>query len=123
MIRYLALDVGLRRTGVAFAEVTSGICLPLDTIEHSSLEELLIKVQEIVLKRSIAEVILGLPLLPSGEEGEQVLIVKQFADMLKAHKIPYSLIDERHTTPRIQESDPNAAAACQILQTILERNS
>ncbi|MEN9561714.1 MAG: Holliday junction resolvase, partial [Candidatus Parcubacteria bacterium] len=38
-MRYLALDIGLRRTGVAYGD-DNRIALPLDTLEHDSMQEL-----------------------------------------------------------------------------------
>ena len=41
--------------------------------------------------------------------------------MLTESGFPVELLDERYTTPRAAESDPDAAAACGILQVYLDR--
>ena len=118
-MRYLALDIGSRRTGVAYAESDMGIPFPLETIQHTSLEELEQEVHRLLQDRSVDRVIIGLPLLPSGEEGEQVEYVRSFLPFLEG--IPYELVDERYTTPKGQNGDGDSHAACQILSVILDR--
>ena len=95
-MRYLGLDVGTKRTGVAFADTDDDILFSLETIHHESQEELLSRVQELVLERSIDEVVLGLPLLLSGKPGSQANIVQSFAEALKREHIPHCLLDERY---------------------------
>ena len=114
-MRYLGLDIGTKRTGVAFADSEEDILFSLETITHDSEDELLKAVQDLVSERAIDEVVLGYPLLLSGEEGSQVAIVESFGEALERVQIPFSLLDERYTTKKIPEIDSDAAAACQIL--------
>ena len=120
-MKYLGLDVGTKRTGVAFADSDDDILISLATIEHASQEELLESVCLLVKERNIDEVIVGLPLLLSGKEGSQAEIVQNFAQKLSQAKIPCSFIDERYTTPKSAQFDPDSAAACAILSIILDR--
>lgn len=122
-MRLLALDIGTRRTGVASYDDGTKIVLPLDTITHTSFDDLLREVESIVRARRIDHVFLGLPLLPSGKEGAQGTLVRQFEALLRNLNIPSSFIDERYTTPRTGESDGNAAAACSILQNAISSRS
>ena len=125
-MRFLALDIGTRRTGVAFLDTDTGIPLPLDTIHHSSSEELLKRVDEIAKARSIDRLIIGLPLLLSGEEGSQSGYVRDVAAALGKHGWQIAFVDERYTTDRKGkgsrgdseksiEYDRDAAAACALL--------
>ena len=111
----LALDIGTRRTGVAFADTDIGIPLSLDTITHSSFSELEDRVLSLLEEKKIDRIIIGLPLLPSGDEGAQVRIVRSFADRLEKTGIPLSFLDERYTTPKNGSSDSETAAACSML--------
>ena len=117
MARYLALDIGTRRTGVAFADDDTGVPLPLDTIQHTSFEELEKKVLDLIAERSVDHVILGLPLLLSGEEGKQSAIVRAFASRLENSGISPQFVDERYTTPPQKGSDSDATAAFRLLET------
>ncbi len=130
MPRLLALDIGTRHTGVAYVDTDNGIPLPLDTIEHRTKEQLCDAVKKIRDARSIDTILIGLPLLPSGEEGTQTSIVREYGALLEALGTPLLYKDERYTTPRRtsgerkervlpQAEDDNAAAATQILTTYL----
>jgi len=121
-MRYLGLDVGTRRTGAAFADSTDGILFSLETIQHSSAEELLASVLLIIKEKQIDEVVIGLPLLPSGEAGSQAEIVQNFKELLSEEGISCSLLDERYTTSKSREIDKDAASACEILTVWLNRN-
>jgi putative Holliday junction resolvase len=119
-MRYLGLDVGLRRTGVAFADSNDDILFSLETISHTSEDELFERVVALVKEKSIDEVVLGLPLLLSGEEGSQANIVIKFNERLQDKGISSSMIDERYTTPKSNELDKDAASACKILSLRLD---
>lgn len=119
----LALDIGNRRTGVALADDTAGFVMALDTIHHKKEEELIDAIDVIVKKRQISELIVGLPRLPGGEEGSQAVHVRAVVEKLTAKiGIPVTLIDERFSTHAAKNgSDPDAAAACSMLDVILSQ--
>ena len=121
-MRLLSLDIGRHHTGIAFYDDATGIPLPLDTITHESVEALVDHVHALIRSRSIDRIIIGLPLLPSGEEGEQVSFVREIGSVLASAGIPLSYVDERYTTPRASISDGNAAAACSLLQIALHKS-
>lgn len=117
-MRYIALDIGQRRTGVAYAESGLGVPFPLETITHTSLEELYTKLKPLLEERSIDEIIIGLPLLPSGDEGSQAEFVRSFSSLLG--DFPHEFLDERYTTSREKISDGDARSACEILTVKLD---
>ena len=123
-MRFLALDVGGRRTGVAFLDDATGIPLPLPSFAHRNQNELLLHVKSLCTGRRIDRVIVGLPLLPSGEEGKQAATSRAFSHMLKRQGMDVLLIDERYTTPvfrpgkhtiPLSSYDGDSAAACELL--------
>ena len=128
MKRYLALDVGGRRTGVAYGDDDVRIALPLPTLTHDSMEELRKQVRVLVKERQIDQLVVGLPLLPGGSEGSQAVLVREVAAPLQSEGIKVDFIDERHTTSRKSKGesrkdfrdaprgDPDSAAASQILE-------
>ncbi len=118
-MRLLALDIGKKRTGVAFVDTDNDIPLPLDTIISSSTEEMIERVVDLVEKRHVEQVIMGLPLLPSGKEGSQVQYVRECAGMLEAKGIAVHFLDERYTTSKTTAFDGDARAACELLLTHL----
>lgn len=120
-MKILALDIGTKRTGAAFADSGDGVPLALSTITHESDEELLQEVEQIIRARSIEKIIVGFPLLLSGQEGAQSDYVKNVAFLLETTGLKIELLDERYTTSREKLKDPDSAAACHILQVYLDR--
>jgi putative holliday junction resolvase len=126
-MRYLGLDVGMRHTGVAFYDADIGISVPLPTIHHSSIKELTEGIYRIVDDRDIHELVMGLPLLPSGEEGKQANFVRICVEEYqKTHpNPPIVLIDERYTNQpnreKCKEYDTHANAAILLIETRIMR--
>jgi len=115
MARLLALDIGTKRTGVAYLDEDTGVPLPLATIHHASVEALLLQIATLVHERNIDRLIVGFPLLPSGQEGAQSDFVRSVAEQLEERGWPVTLKDERYTTPRGKSADPDAIAALNLL--------
>ncbi|TSC58565.1 MAG: putative holliday junction resolvase [Candidatus Peregrinibacteria bacterium Greene0416_62] len=118
----LCFDIGTRHTGVAISFAGSDMAVTKETINHTSLEELLEGITALMNLYHSNHCILGLPRLPTGIEGKQAAIVRTIGAKLaqKGQKVSY--IDERYTTPRNSQYDGNAAAACTILNTFLDQN-
>ena len=123
----LALDIGMKRTGAAFGDTKSGILMALKTIHHESTSELVKKVEEITHEKKIDALVVGLPLLPSGEEGKQASIIKEAADeIVRKTGISVEYSDERYTTKtalKVPKIDPDANAACSLLQVKMDRKN
>ncbi len=123
MARLLGLDIGTRRTGVAHYEDEVGFPLAQETIVHDSFNALEQAVLSVVAGRAIDRVIVGLPLLPSGQEGTQAALVRSFAANLSKHGINISFVDERYTTPHVHAVDGDAAAACELLSLFIRQEN
>ena len=126
-MKLIALDIGTRRTGIAYSD-DAKIPLALDTFHHTSEDELIAHVIHLVRERTIEKIVIGLPLLPSGEEGAQVEFVRGIGDKLSSLDCSVEYIDERYSTPTFRDSvsrevDPDSASACQILQVYCDRNT
>lgn len=123
MTRYLALDVGDRRIGLAVAEDTFGIATPLPTLRRHDLDGDVRAVGEIAKKEEATALVIGLPLTLRGEEGHQALRVRRFADACSPLGLPVELYDERYTTTeaiRLGAPDVDAAAAALLLEDYLK---
>ena len=120
-MRILALDVGLRRTGVAFAECPTGIPLVLPTLHHESARDFLAQVAELVRMRRIDHIVVGLPLLSSGKEGRQARCVRALLPSLALLGVCVSILDERYSTSHHFSQDPDAVAACSLLTVFIDR--
>lgn len=134
MGRIAAIDYGLKRIGIAISDDNKKIAFPLQTVMGGSnaVEEIHKALADKLLQ--IDKILVGLPLLLNGKEGEMAAMVKQFAEQLKmAFNIPIELIDERFTSKladqslreihlnRKQRTDKmDTAAAATLLQTYLD---
>lgn len=118
----LALDVGERRTGVAMTDTTAGFIVALPTLQHEDKSERLQKILSLARERRAGSVILGLPLLPQGEEGEQARDIRGLEKDLQTAGLSVKLIDERYTTlPQNLTGDSDAASACKLLEIVLDQ--
>ncbi|PIP65416.1 Holliday junction resolvase RuvX [Candidatus Peregrinibacteria bacterium CG10_big_fil_rev_8_21_14_0_10_49_16] len=119
--RILALDPGSRQTGVAFFDPKVGFAIPLDTLQHSSSEECIRFILQILQERPVERLLVGMPYLPDGSKGEQARKTEQFIQMLQnTLSIPIEAFDERYSSFSTQ-SDPHAGAACALLSCWLEK--
>ena len=133
-MRYLAIDYGTKRTGLAICDPTETIVSPLAVIQTQ--KELLEKIKNIIETENIEAIVLGLPLNMDDSLGPQAQLVKKFAEQLKnSLDIPVYLQDERLSSfgaeekiasadfTRAQKKERlDAIAAAEILQIFLEQN-
>lgn len=97
--RVLALDVGLRRIGVALSDPLGITAQGLDTYHRTVMREDLAKVSIIAKEHGAEMILVGHPLHMSGKEGRQAELVKHFAAKLEERSgLPVQLWDERLTT-------------------------
>ncbi len=98
-MKYLALDVGERRVGVAIGGSDLRIATPIDVIERRSLEQDTHAFNEIAAKYSVDQLIVGLPRNMDESVGPQAESVQAYAEKIaQALNLPLTLWDERLTT-------------------------
>ncbi len=98
ILKLLALDYGLKRVGVAVGDTDLKIAMPECVLENNA--KLKEKIVQMVKSKNVEKVIVGLPLTPSGKEGERAKKVREFVKELKEllPHIPVEMHDERYTT-------------------------
>ena len=67
----LGLDIGDKRTGVAISNDVSSICTPLNYIPSQDINYFLKNLYNLIIEKKINKIIIGLPKLLSGKEGER----------------------------------------------------
>ncbi|MCM8748114.1 Holliday junction resolvase RuvX [Thermomicrobiaceae bacterium CFH 74404] len=95
--RYLGLDVGGRRIGVAVSDELGMIASPIESLDRTQrgLERLLALVEQY----DPQAIVIGLPTGLSGQEGQQAAEVREFAEQLRPRlDRPIIFWDERLTT-------------------------
>jgi putative Holliday junction resolvase len=122
-VRYLALDVGDRRIGLAVGDDAFGLTRALPTVRRSRrLAADIERIAAIARGEEVEAVVVGLPLTLRGEEGPQAARVRRFAAALAPLALPVELYDERNTTveaARRGAVDPDAGAARVLLEDFL----
>ena len=134
--RTLAVDYGMKRTGLAVCDPLGIAAHPLSAIVSPDLDQTVAGVVHEVTERLVERILVGLPYMPDGREGEQVQNVRVFTAALRA-KLPDRIEilerDERHTTkeakslmreagmdPRKHKDKVDSMAAVVILREWLE---
>ncbi len=117
----------MARTGIAFADEKRGFVMALQTIVHTSTNELTIAIEKIVKEKKIEKIIIGLPRLLSGTEGKQAALVRDAAaEIAKQTGLKIEFMDERYTSTgssNTSKTDKDALAACDLLNAYLDRKN
>lgn len=98
----MGIDYGERRIGVAVSD--GDVAVPLTVVEHQGRAADLERIHDIAREQAVGAVVVGLPLLASGEEGEQARRCRRFGDAL-ARRIdaPVRYQDETLTSVSARE--------------------
>jgi putative Holliday junction resolvase len=97
--RIMALDVGSKRIGVAVTDPLGITAQGLDTIQRQNKRRDLEALRSVLTKYDVREIVVGLPLRLSGDEGTQSEKMRRFADDLHARfGLTIHLWDERWTS-------------------------
>jgi len=98
-MKYLGLDIGDRRIGVAFGDSDLGIATPVDVITRQSWEHDARAIANFVREYDAAQLIVGLPRNMNGSQGAQAESVIAYADEIATVlAVPVVLWDERLST-------------------------
>ena len=124
-MRYLALDVGDRRIGLAVGDEAHGLARPLRTLVRRSVVRDLAELGRIAHEEEVDALVIGLPLTLHGEEGHQAQRVRRFATASEKLGLPVRLYDERHTSSEAElrgARDVDAGAATILLEDFLAQH-
>jgi len=97
--RVLGLDVGDRRIGLAVTDPLGITAQGLETLERKNKKQDFAYLNRVLREYDVKEIVVGLPLRMSGEEGTQAEKIRIFAEQLgKKFGLPVHLWDERLTS-------------------------
>ena len=123
MQSFIALDFGTRRTGMAYATRLLGRAQPLPTIDTRETQKRLDRIGKQIAQWQPQALVVGIPLHPDGAEHANTLLARKFARNLRGRfALPVFEVDERYSTTEALldgASDPDAGAACIILEQFL----
>lgn len=133
-MRYLAIDLGDRRTGVALGDDIIGLVSPLRVVEEQDRPRLVSALAALVEEHGPDALVVGLPVNMDGSEGDRARLARAFADELAAVTgLPVHAQDERLSsfaaeqqlsqsglTRGEKKARRDALAACAILRDFLD---
>jgi len=130
-MRYLAIDYGGKRTGLAICDEGETICSPLTILATG--KNLIDEIVAAIIEYNAAAVVIGLPLNMDDSAGEAAKLVHAFGEKLKKRvDIPVYFHDERLSsfdaeqklagtmTRKKKKARLDAVAAAAILQGFLD---
>lgn len=129
-MRYLALDVGDERIGVAVSDEEGQLARPLTIIRRAAGPSSFERLAQMIAELGVKVIIVGMPLLEDGTSGKQVRSTEAYVAGLRRYvDVPIIFYDERNTTamarslaretPRKRKHIDDVAAAV-ILQDYLD---
>jgi putative holliday junction resolvase len=95
--RFLSVDYGQKRIGVAVSDPLNIIARGIGTLRND--QSLFDKFSALIAEFDPQAIILGMPYMPSGDIGDRATEVLSFSQVLKdKYKLPVILWDERYTS-------------------------
>ena len=136
MSRFLGIDYGTVRIGLALSDPTGTLASPLPFIENKSPQQVTTALSELIQTHQIAGLVIGLPRNMDGTYGPSAQKVRDFIGQIqKSISLPIAPIDERLTTAQASKQlssigmnqkqlrkKVDSSSACLILQQYLDRN-
>lgn len=133
MSRWLGVDFGSKYVGVAVGD--EAIAMPLKVLDARPDEKLLSSLKKLAASEDVAGFVVGLPVNMDGSEGPRAQASRAFVrNMERLTPLPFAFWDERLSTVAAEraliEMDVSrgkraaridSAAACHILQGVLDR--
>ena len=136
--KIMGLDYGAKTVGVAISDTLLQIAHPKETIfreNEKRMRKTLARIEELVREEQVEAIVVGLPLLPDGTEGERSQKARAFAEKVRMRtELPVFLQDERFTTtasaeeldimqvkPEERKKMIDQLAACHILDEYLNQ--
>jgi putative Holliday junction resolvase len=100
----MGIDFGDRRFGVAISDPRATVAGSPSVLHVKNQQEAISKISKLAEKENVSEIVVGLPLSLSGDEGPQAERVKKFVKLLsRATGIRVALWDERFSTTEAQK--------------------
>ena len=136
-MRYLAIDHGQKRTGLAISDASETLVSPHSVIETANEEELLRRISDVLDTEEIDAIVVGLPINMDGTEGDRSKKVRQFVLAIQQRTDkPVHLHDERlssfeadclagdlELTRKKKKKRLDAIAAAAILRSFFEQKN
>jgi len=103
-MRYLAIDLGDKRTGIAIGDDELRIPQPVCVLEAPIGPRLIDEIKNTIRDQDAHAIVIGLPVNMDGSVGQRAELTKTFADQLReVLNVPIHFQDERLTSAAAEE--------------------
>lgn len=122
-MRIIAIDHGSKKCGIAVSDYPYDFIWPKDVVPTKVIHDYL---RDMISEYNIEDIVIGMPYMLNGSEGEQCQSVKKFMQEINTyfdkniHKV-----DERMTSvmaKKLYDSDLDSSVAAIILEIFLSQN-
>ncbi len=101
---FIGIDYGDRRIGLAKSDPTGLIASALKTLEVRSRRDALEKITSVIEEYRPDGIVIGYPLLASGDAGETCRKIDRFLEMLsEQYEGPIHKVDERYSSQEAED--------------------
>lgn len=127
-MKYLGIDYGDKRVGLAWSDSEGKIAFPRKTLANVG-NRVCAEIKKIAKKENISEIVLGLPVTFGGQDSEQTKKVRQFAKKLQGALTLKIEFENEILSSRIARRSAGAkknvdeSAAAIILQSYLDKKN
>lgn len=101
-MRWIALDVGRARVGLAVSDREERVVTPLPPLAFNGPEALAAAVDSLIRDREVGGVVVGVPVTRGGEGRGELRVAAVVAALRAALDVPIETADERGTTAAAQ---------------------
>lgn len=128
-MKYLGIDYGTKRTGVAVSDEDGRMAVVKETIEADGQQGVIDRIKEMIEEDAVQAIVVGVPRNLDNEDTEMTETVQRFIEKLRNHvTIPVQTVDERLTTEMaktllrgVKNEDRDKVAAQILLQNFLDQ--
>src|SRR5262245_33214925 len=121
--RVLGLDLGDARIGVAISDDGRRMAVPLGTLRTGAPQDVK-SIGDLVTEHAVTLIVVGHPLLLSGEAGERAHLAERFVDALRAIlPVEVLLQDERLSTTEAERALRDAGTPGRDRRRIVDRSA
>ncbi len=122
-MKIMAVDLGLKRTGIAVCDKREMLASPIGTIEEWHLDRLAERIAALAAEQGVERLVVGHPLNMDGSRGESAMRAEDFAQKLRELTgLETALWDERMTTVTaigyLNQADVRGKKRKQVVDTV-----
>ncbi|WP_461834345.1 Holliday junction resolvase RuvX [Desulfothermus sp.] len=123
-MKYLAIDYGQKRVGLAISTSNEKLILPYKTLIYTSRKKLVSDITYIVDTENIQGIVIGLPI---GINGEETLITRQVKNLVRDLKkrldVPVYLVDESYSSYSAEQNLKSRGMSAKKIKKVVDQQA